>query len=88
MMLGQIAGAVRRAFTYHVIVFFRPASNDVVARNPNSASARDTSSDRRGWLFGLLVSHFDATAKPGHLAIFSARSPRSIVSAPIMRFSM
>jgi len=45
-----------RSWTYQSIVFRKPSSKGTQARNPNSRSARLTSSFRRGCPFGLLVS--------------------------------
>src|SRR4051794_791913 len=59
---------------YHATVRSRPSRNPVVARNPNSRSARDTSRHRRGWPFGCVVSHTIVPVNPTSPAIVSAVS--------------
>ena len=48
---------VARSDSYQSIVARSPSSNFTRERKPNMASARLVSSFRRGWPFGLLVSH-------------------------------
>jgi len=46
----------------------------VRALNPKAASARDASSARRGWPFGIDVSHVIVPSNPVSSAIVSASS--------------
>ena len=41
-----------------------PSRSGVRARNPNSSSAREASSERRGWPFGIDVSQVMRPSKP------------------------
>ena len=57
-LMGQ--GAVGRSGTcsrYQLRVLRSPSRKSVVARNPNSVSARVVSNRRLGWPFGFFVSH-------------------------------
>ena len=51
-----------------------PSRSDVRASNPKSSFAREASRLRRGWPFGIEVSHVISPVKPESSAISSASS--------------
>jgi len=59
---------------YHAIVRASPSRRPVFARKPNSRSAREVSSQRRGWPSGLDVSQTISPEKPTSSAISSVSS--------------
>src|SRR5204863_292670 len=71
---------------YQAIVRSRPARNGVLARKPKSSSARETSSWRRGWPFGFVVSQTTVPSYPVSSAVSSASS-RIEISSPVPRFT-
>src|SRR5262249_8246406 len=67
----QWLGAAALLWRYHSMVLFRPSSNPVVARKPNSRSALEVSRERRGWPSGLAGSKRICPRKPIRRAISS-----------------
>src|SRR5581483_4809104 len=65
---------------YHSIVRASPSRSVVRATKPKRSSARDTSRRRRGWPFGIDVSHTMSPSKPVSSATSSARSRMEISS--------
>ena len=63
-----------------------PSRSSVRASKPNSSRARVTSSCRRGWPFGIEVSHSISPSKPVSSAISVARS-RIEISCPVPRLT-
>src|SRR4051812_11231191 len=64
-------GRLSRCCSYHAIVAARPCSKGVEAVKPNSALARDTSRQRRGWPSGLVLSQTTRPLKPAKRATVS-----------------
>src|SRR5437879_9571081 len=70
----------------HRKVSRRPSPKGVFARQPNSASAREVSRQRRGWPSGLVASHRRAPSYPTTDRICSSNS-RMLISSPKPRFT-
>src|SRR5260221_11125669 len=71
---------------YHSTVLRNPSSKPVRAVKPKKRSARDVSSDRRGWPSGLVASHSIAPANPVTAAILCTRS-WMLISKPAPRLT-
>src|ERR1051326_4837328 len=71
--------------SYHAIVRFSPSSSVVLAVQPISLLARDTSRQRRGCPSGLLGSHTMLPSNPESLATSSV-SALMLISRPEPRF--
>ena len=66
---AQRAACAGAAARYQATVRSSPSRSGVRARKPNSSSARDASSCRRGWPFGIDVSQTISPSKPVTSAI-------------------
>ena len=75
-----------RCERYQAIVCSRPSRSAVLARKPNSRSAREVSSQRRGCPSGLEVSQTISPVKPTSSAISSV-SPAIEISSPEPRLT-
>lgn len=75
-----------RTLRYHSMVRRSPSSSGVCARKPNSSSARETSSRRRGWPFGFVASQTRRPRNPVSAAIFAAKAAMEI-SWPLPRLT-
>src|SRR5262249_10859117 len=70
--------ALRCCSRYQATVRSMPSASGVRATKPNRSCARLTSSRRRGWPFGCVVSQMNRPVKPVARAITPASSPIEI----------
>src|ERR1700679_3257352 len=73
-------------FWYQSIVFCNPSTSEVLARKPNSRSARVTSRRRRGWPSGCIASQMSSPSNPVNLHSNVANS-RTVISCPDPMFT-
>src|ERR1039458_7211640 len=82
----EVAISVASMLEYDSTVCLIPSSSPILARKPNSASAREISKRRRGCPSGFVKSHSTSPSKPVTRIMRDTRSLMEI-SMPVPRFT-